>query len=130
MLTNLGKSRYGRLMADIAADTREGWEPAAIPTETIHQRIRYIRLMLDETVSGMGKLVGVPGQTWGTWEDETVPRKLHEVVERIVAATHSRFAPEAPASAMRDWLIWGPMSRWIAVHAGQTTLFPDLLVAA
>jgi hypothetical protein len=111
-------------MADIAADTQRGWEPAAIPTETFGQRLRYIRLMLDESVTSMAKLIGVPGQTWGTWEEGVTPRKVHDIVRQVVDATHDRFAPEAPASAMRDWLIWGPMSRCFTEHPGQGHLFP------
>ena len=116
-------------MADTAADTQQGWEPSAIPTDTFGQRLRLIRFVLDESVTGMAKIVGVPGPTWATWEQGAVPRRLNEVVQKIVAATHERFAPEAPASAMRDWLIWGPMSRCFTFHPGQLS-FSAALAAA
>lgn len=95
-------------MAEIAADHQHEWEPAAIPTETFGQRLRLIRFMLDESVDGIADLCGVAAPTWRTWERGATPRKLVEIVQKVVTATHDRFAPDAPVAAMRDWLIWGP----------------------
>lgn len=112
-------------MADIAADTQQAWEPAGLPTETFGQRLKYIRVYLDESIDGIAKLCDVNPITWRTWERNGVtPRKVHEIVAQVVDATHDQFAPDAPASAMRDWLIWGPMSRCFTVPAGQGVLFP------
>lgn len=112
-------------MADIAADTNQVWEPAAIPTETFGQRLRLIRFSLDESIESIAKLCDVNPVTWRTWERQGVtPRKVQDIVRQVVDATHDRFAPDAPASAMRDWLIWGPMSRCFTEHPGQGHLFP------
>lgn len=94
-------------MADTAAD-QQGWVPAAIPTETFGQRLRLIRFMLDESIESIAKLCDVAAPTWRTWEQGATPRKVQELVTRVVDATHDRFAPGASRAAMRDWLIWGP----------------------
>lgn len=108
-------------MADTDAP-RRGWSPPAIPTETLAQRFRFIRLMLDEDQTGIAKRCGVNKATWRGWENGTVPQRLHEVVAQVIAAVGTDLDPATPESELRDWLMWGPTMRWITVCPGQGVL--------
>lgn len=71
-----------------------------VPEEEFGDRLKRLRRHLGLDVKEIAGLCGIAVSTWYTWEKNTTPGNMAEVVEKIHQGTR----------ANRSWLMWGSTS--------------------